>query len=212
MKFFASLPFLICATAVSAQQQCVSIENDIERLACFDTAFANRPNEAASRPEDAFIELASLLTSMGTKWNGLPAMVDATFDDESCNLTVVRIESAGCSARECLIRQTGVRFDAGDLDSVQPGRNGALLQMQRGKEIRTYEFENGIGEFPATIDTVAEYMGETVRFFVNATTQDMEFMTAQPSTEIQLLTSESNVDGDEILAALNNLSAACRSR
>ncbi len=87
MKIFVlgTAALLVVSQAHASQgQECISIENDIARLACFDKAFATVEAKSERTPEEVFAELSPALTSTYIRSHGRTVVVKAAFDPGNC--------------------------------------------------------------------------------------------------------------------------------
>jgi hypothetical protein len=204
---------VLCSSAAWAQAECVGIENDIARLACFDEAFADGAPSSQDVPDllpvEAFMNFASLVRSFSEQSNGLPVVIDTEFDDATCRLAIGRSEAGNLSRSMRDI--TALVFDASRVAAFGQGYQGLNVQMQRGQDLM-YLFHRettGYWDSPSLAQDMANYMPwllSDVDFGNNAAA---EFL---PSAAIEMITAESNVDQDQIMAALGTLIDACRAR
>lgn len=135
---FGLLPF----TAL-AQEECVSIENDVARLECFDNAFASR-EEASKSPKEAFsafyeFGFADGFIAFTERASKRPGSADSMISykmEDRCHFSVLSI-SAPHSRAGLLLEQSS--FDLTKVQSFSPDFFGQMMavSMQRGSEVET---------------------------------------------------------------------------
>jgi len=192
------------SAAATAQEECVSIENDISRLQCFDEAFSGIAPESLS-PSDAFARLSQLIES---EYGGF--RVGAGFN--SCALMLFALGSRqGWMGPTLRI----VVLGAGDVETetVRWWDDGFSLNayMRRG----TVVYEVAVGGEKANEGNLRAFSDRFSRDGLEGVLElsrdigiDGDFTR---SFAIRAVTDESRVDRGRIADALKGVANSCQS-
>ena len=198
------------SAAATAQEECVSIENDISRLQCFDEAFSGIAPERLS-PTDAFARLSKLIESEYGRWH-----VGAAFHEDSCALMLFSRYNApqGSWNRDSLRM---VVFGAGDVEIETlefDGGSGMTLygDMSRGAGAHVIELVEGMADEHNLAAGLAMFSfgggAQALLGFGRLMGSEPQFTR---SFYVRAATEESQVDRGRIVNALKDVVKACQS-
>lgn len=214
------LSFILLGSATNAQQACSNIENDIQRLECFDAQLSEGDN--ATLPPDKFYEVFQSAIDSAFKESGSSKIhvIKSVFYAKECvlgianwhykvgyyypavvlNMYFIPLADVASHSKGFSVLGNGINYD---------------LEMNRGKNLYIVSYTQESKEIDnlATAEQTASNMLVVGKLFTDQAAEggEVEQVSTGLRASINLTTEESRVAADEIVKSFSDLIQSCQS-